>query len=62
VRLDPAGAAGTSSRRRRAETPPPRRHWFEADPLWFKTAVFYEIHLRGVLRRQRATAPATSAG
>jgi len=21
--------------------------WFEADPLWFKTAVFYEIHLRG---------------
>ena len=22
-------------------------HWFERDPLWFKTAVFYEIHLRG---------------
>jgi maltose alpha-D-glucosyltransferase / alpha-amylase len=22
-------------------------HWFEADPLWFKKAVFYEIHLRG---------------
>jgi maltose alpha-D-glucosyltransferase/alpha-amylase len=22
-------------------------HWFEAEPLWFKTAVFYEIHLRG---------------
>ena len=22
-------------------------HWFESDPLWFKTAVFYEIHLRG---------------
>ncbi len=21
--------------------------WFESDPLWFKTAVFYEIHLRG---------------
>jgi maltose alpha-D-glucosyltransferase/alpha-amylase len=21
--------------------------WFEADPLWFKRAVFYEIHLRG---------------
>jgi pullulanase/glycogen debranching enzyme len=20
--------------------------WFERDPLWFKTAVFYEIHLR----------------
>ena len=22
-------------------------HWFEAAPKWFKTAVFYEIHLRG---------------
>ena len=22
-------------------------HWFEREPLWFKTAVFYEIHLRG---------------
>ncbi|MGE5689818.1 MAG: maltose alpha-D-glucosyltransferase [Pseudomonadota bacterium] len=22
-------------------------HWFESDPLWFKHAVFYEIHLRG---------------
>jgi maltose alpha-D-glucosyltransferase / alpha-amylase len=22
-------------------------HWFEASPKWFKTAVFYEIHLRG---------------
>jgi maltose alpha-D-glucosyltransferase / alpha-amylase len=22
-------------------------HWFERDPRWFKTAVFYEIHLRG---------------
>jgi maltose alpha-D-glucosyltransferase/alpha-amylase len=26
-------------------TPP--THWFESDPLWFKRAVFYEIHLRG---------------
>jgi maltose alpha-D-glucosyltransferase/alpha-amylase len=24
---------------------PPR--WFESDPLWFKRAVFYEIHIRG---------------
>ena len=23
------------------------RQWFEAEPLWFKTAVFYEIHIRG---------------
>jgi maltose alpha-D-glucosyltransferase/alpha-amylase len=22
-------------------------HWFESNPNWFKTAVFYEIHLRG---------------
>jgi maltose alpha-D-glucosyltransferase / alpha-amylase len=22
-------------------------HWFERDPLWFKRAVFYEIHMRG---------------
>ncbi|HEX2084504.1 MAG TPA: maltose alpha-D-glucosyltransferase [Solirubrobacteraceae bacterium] len=22
-------------------------HWFEAAPNWFKTAVFYEIHIRG---------------
>jgi maltose alpha-D-glucosyltransferase/alpha-amylase len=32
-------------------TPPPppghAGHWFEQEPLWFKTAVFYEIHLRG---------------
>jgi maltose alpha-D-glucosyltransferase/alpha-amylase len=21
-------------------------HWFESNPLWFKTAVFYEIHIR----------------
>ena len=21
-------------------------HWFEREPLWFKTAVFYEIHTR----------------
>jgi maltose alpha-D-glucosyltransferase / alpha-amylase len=26
---------------------PPLSRWFEADPFWFKRAVFYEIHLRG---------------
>jgi maltose alpha-D-glucosyltransferase / alpha-amylase len=25
----------------------PPSNWFESDPLWFKKAVFYEIHLRG---------------
>ncbi len=28
-------------------TAPETRHWFESNPLWFKTAVFYEIHIRG---------------
>jgi maltose alpha-D-glucosyltransferase / alpha-amylase len=23
------------------------RQWFESNPLWFKTATFYEIHIRG---------------
>src|SRR5499427_9441914 len=23
------------------------RQWFEAEPLWFKRAIFYEIHIRG---------------
>jgi maltose alpha-D-glucosyltransferase / alpha-amylase len=36
----------------KARQPEPERrpqpeHWFESEPLWFKTAVFYEIHLRG---------------
>ncbi|HEY5240739.1 MAG TPA: maltose alpha-D-glucosyltransferase [Polyangiaceae bacterium] len=26
---------------------PPSRQFFESDPLWFKRAVFYEIHIRG---------------
>ncbi|MGH2744440.1 MAG: maltose alpha-D-glucosyltransferase [Thermoleophilaceae bacterium] len=30
-----------------AERRPQPEHWFEAEPLWFKTAVFYEIHPRG---------------
>jgi maltose alpha-D-glucosyltransferase / alpha-amylase len=27
--------------------PAQARQWFEAEPLWFKRAVFYEIHVRG---------------
>ena len=38
-------AAGASRRRRRRGRR--RSQWFEADPLWFKRAVFYEIHIRG---------------
>ncbi len=50
-----AAAAGPRARRRMTQTLPvaeeddlaqPSR-WFGADPLWFKRAVFYEIHLRG---------------
>ena len=29
------------------QTPSASHHWFEVDPLWFKRAVFYEIHVRG---------------
>ena len=29
------------------ETQAQARQWFEAEPLWFKRAVFYEIHIRG---------------
>src|SRR5438034_5253342 len=29
------------------ETVPQSPHWFQSDPLWFKRAVFYEIHIRG---------------
>src|SRR5205823_4270540 len=31
----------------RDTAPEPAHRWFEADPLWFKRAVFYEIHIRG---------------
>jgi maltose alpha-D-glucosyltransferase/alpha-amylase len=30
-----------------SEPPAQPGHWFQADPLWFKRAVFYEIHVRG---------------
>src|SRR4051812_36133487 len=46
----PVGACRPPPPRRHAMTPPPppsSGHWFESDPLWFKRAVFYEIHLRG---------------
>jgi maltose alpha-D-glucosyltransferase/alpha-amylase len=35
----------TAVQPRRAETR--QGHWFEREPLWFKRAVFYEIHIRG---------------
>jgi maltose alpha-D-glucosyltransferase / alpha-amylase len=30
-----------------APSPAQTQQWFEAEPLWFKHAVFYEIHIRG---------------
>ena len=36
-----------TTRQPQPERRPQPEHWFEAQPLWFKTAVFYEIHLRG---------------
>jgi maltose alpha-D-glucosyltransferase / alpha-amylase len=37
VTPEPEGGRGTSD----------PGHWFEREPLWFKRAVFYEIHIRG---------------
>ena len=39
----PAGAP----RPRRRGPGEAQRQWFESNPLWFKTATFYEIHVRG---------------
>jgi maltose alpha-D-glucosyltransferase/alpha-amylase len=36
-----------TAREAEAERRPQPEHWFEAEPLWFKTAIFYEIHIRG---------------
>src|SRR5947209_15061936 len=37
------GADGAAQAHAQAQT----RQWFEAEPLWFKRSVFYEIHVRG---------------
>jgi maltose alpha-D-glucosyltransferase / alpha-amylase len=42
-----APAQPETTRQPEPERRPQPEHWFEAEPLWFKTAVFYEIHLRG---------------
>ena len=34
-------------------------HWFEAQPLWFKTAVFYEIHTRAFFDANGGKLPTT---
>src|SRR5262249_50824495 len=45
LRLAPAGPEPPDAGRRRTVSEP--GHWFEREPLWFKRAIFYEIHLRG---------------
>jgi maltose alpha-D-glucosyltransferase/alpha-amylase len=54
TRFEPAEGAPDAAARAAAADKPERElhpadptHWFERDPLWFKRAVFYEIHLRG---------------
>jgi maltose alpha-D-glucosyltransferase / alpha-amylase len=48
--LRPGARAATSSNSGPSQTPDaeaaPER-WFESEPLWFKTAVFYEVYVRG---------------
>ena len=43
----PATARARATLRARPAAGPAARQWFEAEPLWFKRAVFYEIHIRG---------------
>ena len=57
--VDPPTLTHILAAERTAARPPPAdaepdataqaqtRQWFEAEPLWFKRAVFYEIHVRG---------------
>ena len=33
-----------------------------SDDLWYKDAIFYELHVKAYCRRERATASATSRG
>jgi maltose alpha-D-glucosyltransferase/alpha-amylase len=40
-------AEARSAPSRAATSEPTAQHWFEREPLWFKRAVFYEVHIRG---------------
>ncbi|MGE5636902.1 MAG: maltose alpha-D-glucosyltransferase [Nocardioidaceae bacterium] len=42
----PLAERRTAHKRAARERPEPG-HWFESQPLWFKTAVFYEVYIRG---------------
>jgi maltose alpha-D-glucosyltransferase/alpha-amylase len=45
--MAPASRPGAPQHSDGAEAESQARQWFEAEPLWFKRAVFYEIHIRG---------------
>ena len=47
IAAERAGAAREPRRRADRRPSAQTRQWFEAEPLWFKRAVFYEIHIRG---------------
>src|SRR4051794_1363374 len=48
VRATPSPTTAGAGDGTRARTEPATHtQWFESDPLWFKRAVFYEVHLRG---------------
>jgi maltose alpha-D-glucosyltransferase / alpha-amylase len=41
------GARATSSATPATDIEAAPERWFESEPLWFKTAVFYEVYVRG---------------
>jgi maltose alpha-D-glucosyltransferase/alpha-amylase len=43
----PAPAGGEPQGKQQTLSAADPTHWFERDPLWFKRAIFYEIHMRG---------------
>jgi maltose alpha-D-glucosyltransferase/alpha-amylase len=43
----PLGTQSAGDREAAAAAQSQARQWFEAEPLWFKRSVFYEIHIRG---------------
>ncbi|MBS1843589.1 MAG: maltose alpha-D-glucosyltransferase [Actinobacteria bacterium] len=46
--MRPGGrAAATDNSNQAPDTEAAPERWFESEPLWFKSAVFYEVHVRG---------------
>jgi maltose alpha-D-glucosyltransferase/alpha-amylase len=45
--LRPGGARAATGTNLTSEVEAAPERWFESEPLWFKTAVFYEVYVRG---------------